>query len=188
MVQALRVAEQATQQAVEGRHRPKKFRNFPTASKVMLVLFFDLQDPLLCHFMRQGESIISARYSDILCTDLRRAIKDKRPGRLNEGVILLQDNARPYTAQHIKDTIRDLRWKVLDHSPYNLDLSPCDFHIVSKLKSNLGGRRFATDGYVMEAVQQLCHQQPKDFYEKNIKNLVYRWDRCLNSAGDYFEK
>ncbi|KAJ4442136.1 hypothetical protein ANN_12002, partial [Periplaneta americana] len=49
----------------------------------------------------------------------------------------------------------------IGHPPYSPDLSPCDFQIFGKLKSDLGGRRFAMDSDVIEAVQQWCHQQPK---------------------------
>ncbi|KAJ4446348.1 hypothetical protein ANN_13043 [Periplaneta americana] len=71
-----------------------------------------------------------------------------------------------------------------------VDLSPCDFQIFGKLKSDLRRRQFAMDSDLIEAVQQWCHQQPKDFYEQGIKNLVSRWDKCLNTDGDYshFEK
>ncbi|KAJ4426120.1 hypothetical protein ANN_26929 [Periplaneta americana] len=110
MVQ-LRTAEQATHHAVEAWNitTPKKLRNFTTAGKVMLMLFFDSEGLLLCHFMERGESVTFARYSEILRTDLRRAVKNKRPGRLREGVILLHDIARPHTVRHTMDTIRDLR-------------------------------------------------------------------------------
>ncbi|KAJ4426261.1 hypothetical protein ANN_27073 [Periplaneta americana] len=104
MVQ-LRTAEQATHHAVEARHipKPKKFRNFTTAGKVILMLFFDSEGPLLCHFMERGESVTSTRYSEILRTELRRAVKNKRPGRLREGVIVLHDIARPHTVRHTMD-------------------------------------------------------------------------------------
>ncbi|KAJ4449752.1 hypothetical protein ANN_01156 [Periplaneta americana] len=61
----LRTAQQATQHAVEARHitTPKKFRNFTTAGKVMLMLFLDSEGLLRCHFMERGESVTSARYS-----------------------------------------------------------------------------------------------------------------------------
>ncbi|KAJ4442520.1 hypothetical protein ANN_04107 [Periplaneta americana] len=65
MVQ-VRTAEQATQHAVEARTslRSKKFRNFTTAGKVMLMLFLDSEGLLSCHFMERGESVTSARYSE----------------------------------------------------------------------------------------------------------------------------
>ncbi|KAJ4426960.1 hypothetical protein ANN_26759 [Periplaneta americana] len=106
MVQ-LRTAKQATHHAVEARHitMPKRFRNFTTVVKVMLMLFFESVCLLLCHFMERGESVTSARYSEILRTELRRVVKNKRPGHLREGVILLHDIARPHTVRHTMDTI-----------------------------------------------------------------------------------
>ncbi|KAJ4447763.1 hypothetical protein ANN_09771 [Periplaneta americana] len=98
-------------------------KNFTTAGKVMLMLFFDSVGPLLCHFTERGDSVTSARYSEFLCTELSRAVKKKRPGHLRDGVILLHDNAQPHTARHTMDTIRDLRWEVLEHPPYSSDLS-----------------------------------------------------------------
>ncbi|KAJ4448030.1 hypothetical protein ANN_10042 [Periplaneta americana] len=59
---------------------------------------------------------------------------------------MLHDNALPHTARHTMDITRDLRWEVLEHPPYSPDLSLCGFQIFGKLKCDLGGRRFATDG------------------------------------------
>jgi hypothetical protein len=54
--------------------------------------------------------------------DLRIAIKRKRPGMLTTGVIVLHDNARPHVVCTDQDTLRSMRWKVMDHPPYILDL------------------------------------------------------------------
>ena len=37
---------------------------------------------------------------------LRRAIKSKRPGILSDGIILLYDNARPHTANLVRDKLQ----------------------------------------------------------------------------------
>ncbi|KAJ4442415.1 hypothetical protein ANN_04001 [Periplaneta americana] len=107
----LRTAKQATHRAVEARHitMPKKFRNFTTVGKVMLMLFFESVCLLLCYFMERGESVTSARCSEILRTELRRVVKNKRRARLHEGVITLHDIARLHTVRHTMNTIRDQR-------------------------------------------------------------------------------
>ncbi|KAJ4444900.1 hypothetical protein ANN_06698 [Periplaneta americana] len=86
-----------------------KIQKFHNRRQDMLMLFFDAEGLLLCHFMGREESVTSARYSKILRTELHRVVKNKRPGRLREGVILLHDIARPHTVRHTMDTIRDLR-------------------------------------------------------------------------------
>jgi hypothetical protein len=40
--------------------------------------------------------------------------------------------------------------------------------------------------------EHLCHQwlrsQPKTFYYDGIKQLVGRWEKCVEKQGDYVEK
>ena len=53
----------------------------------------------------------------------------KRPGMLSDAIILLHDNAHPYTTNLVRDKLQRFGWKTLQHPPYSPDLSPCDFHI-----------------------------------------------------------
>jgi hypothetical protein len=52
------------------------------------------------------------------------------------------------------------------------------------LKKTLKGRRFNFNEAVREAVEQWFIQQPVSFAE-GITKLVQRWDKCLNSGGQY---
>ncbi|GFX13413.1 mariner Mos1 transposase [Trichonephila clavipes] len=77
---------------------PKKFRAVKSAGKMLLTVFFDVQGPLLMEFLEHRKSI----NSDVYCETrrrLRRSIKNKRPGLLTEGVVLLHDDARPYASR-----------------------------------------------------------------------------------------
>ncbi|GFY49312.1 hypothetical protein TNIN_225601 [Trichonephila inaurata madagascariensis] len=50
-----------------------------------------------------------------------------------EGVILLQDNAHVCRVTHA--TLAKFKREQLDHPPYSLDMSPCDFHASGFLKN-----------------------------------------------------
>ena len=65
------------------------------------------------------------RYANTL-QKLRRAIKLKRPGMLSDGIIILHDNARPHTANLMRDKPQRFDWETLQHPLYSPDLSPCD--------------------------------------------------------------
>jgi hypothetical protein len=52
------------------------------------------------------------------------------------------------------------------------------------LKKTLKGRQFNSDEAVHEALDQWFIQQPVSFVE-GITKLVQRWDKCLNSGGQY---
>ncbi|GFW06979.1 uncharacterized protein TNCV_3691751 [Trichonephila clavipes] len=77
---------------------PKKFRAVKSTGKVLLTLFFEVQGPLLVEFLEHRKSINSNAYCETL-RRLRRSIKNKRPGLLTEGVVLLHDNARPHVSR-----------------------------------------------------------------------------------------
>ena len=137
--------------------------------------------------MQQGTTINAAACCATL-TKLRRAIQNKRRGLLTPGVLLLHDNARPYSAIHTQNLIRSFGWEQIDHPPYSPDLAPSDFHLFHYLKDFLSGKRFATDDEVKEAVKDWLSSQAADVYDLGIQKLVERYDKCLNKYGNYVEK
>jgi histone-lysine N-methyltransferase SETMAR len=71
---------------------------------------------------------------------LKPAICSRRRERLPEGILLLHDNARPHTAACTVETLRNLKWEVMEHPAHSPDLAPSDFYLFGLLKE--GGRRF----------------------------------------------
>jgi hypothetical protein len=53
------------------------------------------------------------------------------------------------------------------------------------LKKTLKGRRFNSDEAVREAVELWFIQQPVSFFAEGITKIVQRWDKSLNSGGQY---
>ena len=70
---------------------------------------------MLEDYLENGRKIDSARYSDLLATNLKPAVRTKRRGLLSNKVLLLHDNARPYTASHTAETSNHLGFKVLEN-------------------------------------------------------------------------
>jgi hypothetical protein len=56
------------------------------------------------------------------------------------------------------------------------------------LKNFLGGRRVHIDSEVKEAVNKWFASQAASFYNVGIQKLVPRYNKCLNSGGNYVEK
>jgi histone-lysine N-methyltransferase SETMAR len=113
----------------------------------------DVNGNILVHFQEKGQTVTSARYSNMLVNELKPVIWSKRRGLLSKTVLLLHDNARPHTAAHTVDTLRALKFEVLKHPPYSPDLAPSDFHLFGPLKEHMRGQKFADDNEVLEAVQ-----------------------------------
>ena len=117
----------------EGSPRSLKFRQNPSPIKLMVILAYDVQGVILCHFVPHGETVNAAYMQN----HLRRAVRRKRPQLQN--LIILNDNATPHKAICARDLLRRWRWEVLEHPPYSPDLSPCDYDLIPKFKAPLRG-------------------------------------------------
>ena len=79
------------------------------------------------------------------------------------------------------------QWDVLYHSPYSLDISPCDFDLIPKVKDTLCGRRFKTIPDIIDAVGLSVRTINKTGAAKGIMRLPHRWERVLHNIGEYIE-
>jgi histone-lysine N-methyltransferase SETMAR len=182
---------ESKQASMQWKHKdsptPTKFKVAPSAGKLMATVFWDMNGVLLVEFQEPGRTVTAASYCSLL-ERLKAAIKNKRPGLLTRGVILLHDNARPHTAHLTVETINNLGFELLPHPPYSPDLAPSDYHLFGPMKKTLGGQKFASDMAAQTAVHQWIEQQPTSFFATGIEKLVPRWDKCLNALGGYVEK
>ena len=104
-------------------------------------------------FVPHGEIVNALYYATYLQNHLSRAVRRKRPQLQN--VIILHDNATPHKAICVRDRLRRWRWEVLEHPPYSLDLSTCDYDLITKFKAPLHGYKFRTRDDIVIAVQRM---------------------------------
>jgi len=101
----------------------------------MLTAFLESQGPILKTYQDRGTAVTSATYCHILQRELKPAMHSKRREKLSKEILLLHDNARPHTAAHTLETLKQLRWEAMEHPAYGLDLAPSDFHLFGPLKN-----------------------------------------------------
>ena len=166
----------------------QKFKSQPSAGKLMFMVFWESQGPILEHYTENGVTVTSVNYCNVLRNELRPSIRSKQRGRLTQGFLLSHNNARLHTAHLTINTIRQLNWEVLEHPAYSPDLTPSGFHLFGPLKNALSGRRFAADDEVKEAVHDWLRSQPQTFFSNGIKKITDRWSKCIEKKGDYIEK
>jgi hypothetical protein len=82
-------------------------------------------------------------------------------------VNLQHDNARPHTANKTLGTIQDLKFEILEHPPYSLDLAPNDFHMFGPLKDAIRGVYVSNDEEVKNSVHSWLRTQPKSFFSQS---------------------
>jgi hypothetical protein len=69
----------------------------------------------------------------------------------NSIIVFLHDNTRSHTAARTAEILQKLKFDVMAHPLYSLDLTPFDYHLSGPLKKVLRGRRFTSDQEVKEA-------------------------------------
>jgi len=101
----------------------------------MLTDFWDSQGPILKSYQERGTTVTSATYCDILQGELKPAICSKRRGKLSKEILLFHNNARLHTAAHTLETLKQLKWEVMEHPAYSPNLVPSDFQLFGPLKN-----------------------------------------------------
>jgi [histone H3]-lysine36 N-dimethyltransferase SETMAR len=167
---------------------PVKFRSEWSTSKVMITVFWDCEGIIHIDYLPKGATINALYYSNLLTGPLRDALSRVRPGKLHARPLLQHDNARPHTARMTMAAIADLRWELLPHPAYSPDLAPSDYHLFSELKKPLRGHRYENLNQMKRAINEWILGTPGEFFERGLKHLVDRWNRCITMNGSYIEK
>ncbi|KAF0705241.1 histone-lysine N-methyltransferase SETMAR-like [Aphis craccivora] len=124
--------------------------------------FLGRKGVLLVDFMERGTTITADVYCKML-NKLRRAIQNRRRGKLSSGIILLHDNARPHTAAKTQEKIQDFLWELFNHPPYSPDLTPSDYFLFLHFKKWIGGQCFENDKELQNAVENWFNSQAASF-------------------------
>ena len=95
----------------------------------------------------------------------------------------------PHTVRQSRHLLQEFGWEVFNHPPYNSDLAPTDFHLFLHLKKFLSSQRqrFQNDEQAEVSVTVVPIPGGK-LLRHRIQKLVPRYDKCLNSEGEYVEK
>ncbi|KAK3801967.1 hypothetical protein RRG08_064561 [Elysia crispata] len=126
-------------------------------------------------------------YKKVLQDKLRPAIRKKRPGLLESGILFHHDNAPVHTARAVTDVLAGYKWELLEHPRYSPDLAPCDFHLFPKMKEHLRGQRFETEEDIIQATKVAIKNLDKCSYVTAFKDWLQRIEKCANNGGCYVE-
>jgi len=110
-----------------------------------------------------------------------------RPDLLENGVLILHDNARPHLGKDVRELLDGYRWEVLPHPPYSPDMSPPDFDLFPKLKIKMRGVRFSTLEDLSASVARRVRRLNCSRDLTGIMDLPKRWDAVIWQKGDYTE-
>jgi len=134
-------------------------------SKIMLCIWWDQKDLVYYKLLKPDDSITGDRYR-LQLIRLNHALREKRN---TSKVILLHDNARPHVTKVIKKYLETLKWDVLSHSPYFLDIAPSDYWLFRRLQQVTGSllSQKSKIGSKIESPSKTNH-----FFEMEFENCL----------------
>jgi len=139
------------QQSMQWRHsgspRLIKFRVKKSAGKVLASIFWDQDGVLLIDYLPKGQTINSEYYSFLL-VQLKDILKEKRRGKVTNGVLFLH-NAPAHRALATQKKLAYVGFQCLDHPPSSPDLAPSNYHRLPGLKKQVKVRHFSSDAEVI---------------------------------------
>ena len=115
-----------------GSLKPKKAKTMFSAWKVMAIIFWDSKGILYMDFLKGHCTINTEYYSALLEGPVKTAVRNKRK-RTQTSVSFPQDIARLHMGARTMDTIHKVKWNILPHPPYSLDLAPSGYNLFSPI-------------------------------------------------------
>jgi transposase len=110
-----------------------------------------------------------------------------RPDLLENGVLILHDNARPNLGKDVRELLDGYSWEALPHPPYSPNMSPTDFDLFPKLKISMRGVHFSKLEDLSASVTRRFRQLKCSRDLRGIMDLPKRWDAVIGQMGDYTE-
>ena len=74
--------------------------------------------------------------------------------------------------------------KTVPQPPYSLDLAPCDFWLLPKLR----GCRYETIEEMKAAVTTVIDMLTEKDFRGAFRKFLERYNKCIAAGGDYFEE
>lgn len=147
---------------VSGVIAPKRLSKYSRCMG-MLTLFQDLDVVLLEEYLLSGWTVNSKAYCETLL-ELRRAIQNKRRGKLSKKIVLRQDNVRVHTSKLTTCS------RKISNGKYFLIQYILQTYAFPALKYALGGKRHATIAGIQENLRYCFAKQAVGLY--NLESVI----------------
>ena len=102
--------------------------------------------------------------------------------------LLHHDNAPAHSSNFVQQFLAKHKIVQLRQPPYSPGIALCDFWMFRKLKMALIGKRFDEIETIQSNATRELKAIPKSAFEDCFKMWKHRWERVVQSNGDYFER
>ena len=143
--------------------RPCIAKRTINSKKMLYAIFFTSSGPVVQVPCPSGHTVTGRFYKNSVLKKVKEFYNKKRPSKGWSGVHLLHDNSSSHKCEVVKSFLASEKVKVLNHSPYSPNLSPCDFFLFPRLKKMLSGNKYTSRSSLGSAIYQCLQQIPRLF-------------------------
>jgi hypothetical protein len=97
------------------------------------------------------------------------------------------DNAPVHNAEKVQHKLDECDFRKLEHPPYSLDLSLCDFFLFGYLHEKMKFLSYQTVEKLEEAITRTIEAIPKPQLIRVFQGWRRRLETCIQHEGNYFE-
>lgn len=160
-------------------------KNTMTVNKVLLCIWWDSKGLIFFEMLNPGETINSDIYQEQLYA-VQECLSEKRPALVNRRqVFFLQDNAPAHRSGSTHACLTRMHWKVLCHPAYSPDLSPSDYFLFRNLKRFLHKKIYKSRKDIEIDIEDYFSSRTDGYFKKPMYDLPNRWQKVVESNGDY---
>jgi hypothetical protein len=145
-----------------------------------MIFAYDCKSVIVQDRVPSGTTVTAAYYRQFLQKRMRK-MQANRPDLLENGVLILHDNAWPHLGKDVSELL-------LPHPLYSSNMSRPDFDLFPKLKINACGVGFSTLEELSAPVTRRVGQLNCSRDLTGIMDLPKRWDAVIRQKGDYTEE
>uniref|UniRef100_A0A8R1I1A6 Histone-lysine N-methyltransferase SETMAR n=1 Tax=Caenorhabditis japonica TaxID=281687 RepID=A0A8R1I1A6_CAEJA len=93
---------------------------------------------------------------------------------------------RPHVAKTTNSLLATFSWTVLAHPPYNPDLAPTDYHLVSEIQRSLEETEFKTKSDVENWIVSYFASKKPEFWRRGTMSLQNSWHTVVDKEVNYY--
>lgn len=153
--------------------------------KALLCLWWCTQGIIHLEVLKAGHNINSELYCKQLDRVHQSLIEINPEIVYKKGVILQHSNTKSHCSLRTLEKINELGWEILPHPPSSPDISPTNFHLYRSLQQFLNDKTFENFDDIQNDISSYFAKMSVDFYRNAIEDLQSRWQRIIDSEGDY---
>ena len=144
--------------------------------------FFDSTGMIYLHWVPTGQTVNKEYYVEVV-REFSKRFHRKRPALFKSVQWHFhQDNAPVHKSILVTDYLSKMGIKTVPHPPYSLDLAPCDFWLLPKLRGC-----YETTEETKETVTKVIDMLTQEDFHGTFQKLLERFNKYIAAGGDYLE-